>query len=318
MGEFKGKGRATGTEDGDPNVLETTEPSLLSRVAASASGLTQDAFANPKGNELNERAAAALSNTGKGQSSSKTPGQGSWAESSKLIQPSQANGSSTLRSGQSEAHVKQSENEFSDFLNGTDTFVPSEGVDLAQRSYELHFEQFWAASQPGPQPGPQPTFSKLPFTLPAIGTSASFTIVEQERHDGDEVLALLSGPPASDEQFEAQEDEEHYDWGLSQDQIIELRAMTKEMFPDSKPHTGIAAENPLNLVPISDEYDKQEWFEQWEDVLSRYADEVWGGLLPLIKEARNEVEEMRSGASHGEQPKALRRLNAILSHLQRR
>lgn len=308
MSDPKGKGRAIVNEDGEFDVPETTakDSSLLLRVAASASGLTRNAFASPTGSELKERAATALSNAGKGRPSSQSPGQGSWAESSKLVQPSNhalANG--TFRSEQSEAHVKQSENDFSNFLDGIDTFVPSEDIDHVQAGGELTaFDQVWAKSQMTQRP--------------VNRASAPVTVIEQERQDGDEVLALLSRPGRPDEAFEVpKEDEEYHDWGLSKDQIIELRAMTKEMFPNSELHTGIAAENPLNLIPMSDEYDRQGWFEQWNGVLNRYADEVWGGLLPLIKEARNDLDDIRNGESREEQPKALRRLNAILGHLQK-
>jgi hypothetical protein len=52
--------------------------------------------------------------------------------------------------------------------------------------------------------------------------------------------------------------------------------------------------------------------------LTSYADEVWGGLMPLVKEARKEVEEIEIGGMTSEKPTALRRLEAILGHLQRR
>ncbi|CZR53825.1 uncharacterized protein PAC_03707 [Phialocephala subalpina] len=306
MSNSKGKGPATGDEDGEINTSETsTEPSFLSRVTASASGLTRNAFSRPAGNELNQQVATALSDAGKGQSSSGTPREGSWEQSSKFSQFShyaQASGSSGLRAGQTEAHVRQSENEFSDFLDGIDSFTPPEGITTGLPD---GFEQAWAHSQ-GVQP--QPNINSAPRT-----------VEEQERREGEDVLALLSDPSALDEQFEGpEEDDEHYDWGLSQDQIIELRAMTKEMFPPPEQHTGVSANNPLNLIPMSGEFDQQQWFEQWDGVLNRYADEVWGGLLPLVAEARKELDEMQNGDPPMEQPKALRRLNAILGHLQKR
>ncbi|KAF8864449.1 hypothetical protein BDZ45DRAFT_38317 [Acephala macrosclerotiorum] len=306
MSSSKGKGRATGDEDSEINTPEPpTQPSILSRVAASASGLTRNAFSGPAGNELNDQTAAALSNGGKGQSSRGTQGESSWTQSSKLSQSSnfpQASGPNSLRAGQSESHVRQSEGEFSEFLDGIDSFTPSE--DFAT-GVPNGFEQAWAHSQ---------TSQPLPNARPAART-----VEEQERRDGEDVLDLLSGPSALDEQFEAPgEDDEHYDWGLSQDQIIELRAMTKEIFPPLEQHAGVSADNPLNLVPMTGEFDKQQWLEQWDGVLNRYADEVWGGLLPLVKKARNEIDEMQNGDPPMEQPKALRRLNAILGHLQKR
>jgi len=52
--------------------------------------------------------------------------------------------------------------------------------------------------------------------------------------------------------------------------------------------------------------------------LTRYTDEVWGGLLPLVRQARQEMEEMGNEGSVKEKPTALRRLEAILGHLQKR
>lgn len=142
-----------------------------------------------------------------------------------------------------------------------------------------------------------------------------------------------------------QEDEEDYDWGLSEQQLSQLRAMTKDLLPPPEPHAVISPDNPLNLVPAftrmeaygnspqadthaeesymyfgsqSDPIGTREmWMEQWKDALTRYTDEVWGGLLPLVKEARKEVQKLQSDPSGTDQPKALRRLGAILGHLRK-
>ncbi|TGO81124.1 hypothetical protein BPOR_1337g00020 [Botrytis porri] len=73
---------------------------------------------------------------------------------------------------------------------------------------------------------------------------------------------------------------------------------------------------------------KEEWKSDWEGVLRGYTDEVWGGLLPLVREAREELGgeeegegEKRDGDGEGEEGKemgnlkALRRLGAVLGHL---
>ncbi|KAE8449696.1 hypothetical protein EG329_007471 [Mollisiaceae sp. DMI_Dod_QoI] len=310
MSSSKGKSRATGNEDNELETPESSaEPSIFSRVTASASGLTRNTFASSSRNELNEHAAAALADAGKGHSLSGTSGQSSWAESSKLSHSanhSQTSGSSGLRARHSEAHATQSEHEFSTFLDRIDSFTPSESPeDTRTATVSGRFEKTWARSHNIERP-------------PDVDL-ATITVAEQERRDGEDVSHLLSDPAVVDEQFELrEEDEEHYDWGLSRDQVIELRAMTKDIFPPPEQFRGIAPGNPLNLVPMSDEYDQNQWFEQWDGVLNRYADEVWGGLLPLVKEARKEIDDMRNDESVVEQPKALRRLNAILGHLQRR
>jgi hypothetical protein len=172
------------------------------------------------------------------------------------------------------------------------------------------------------------------------------TIAEQEQRDGEDVLAMLSDPSEANAIYEGPEEEEdNYDWGLSTEQLSQLRAMTKDLFPAPEPHIPISPEHPLNLVPLFGETNanrqglqtdahaeesytyfgtqtdtgtaRELWMEQWDGVLTRYTDEVWGGLLPLVKEARKEVEDLRSDPRGADQPKALRRLGAILGHLQK-
>ncbi|TVY78182.1 hypothetical protein LSUE1_G003890 [Lachnellula suecica] len=307
-----GKGKAPSKPENS-----STDPSLLSRVAASASGLTRSAFTAPNSNEISQTANSALSNSGKGSS---TVGSGSgssaWAESSKATQQpgtSQLNKASRegFRVGHSEEHAHQSENEFSSFLDGIPPFessppqVPAPGGDKSDL-----WEEAWGRSH----------------------VQARYTTVEeQQSRDGEEVLAMLSVPSSTSEQFEAPEpEEENYDWGLSKDQITQLRAMTKHMFPAPPSHAGIDPNHPLNLNPNVetenshqsnqgvDPEAREALREQWEGVLTRYTDEVWGGLLPLVKEARQEVEDMGNNAAGTEQPTALRRLGAILGHLKQR
>ena len=312
MSNDKGKGRAHQNDDGGN--VQANEPSesssLLSRVAASASGLSRSAFAIPHSNELNESAASALSNAGKNHQSSTASGSSAWAESSRSSQQATLEaGGNSFRTGHNEAHVRQSESEFSSFLDSIDSFTPSRDLGDDQRppgGMEDALEEAWARAQPNGYNGSSNT--------------AFNTVAEQERHDGDGVLAVLSEP--AHDPFEAPlEDEEDYDWGLSGDQISQLRAMTKGILPPPESHLAPSPDHPLNLIPNFDEANGQTsanaetWEDQWEGVLTRYADEVWGGLLPIVKEARKEIKDIRNDPSSTEQPKALRRLVAILGHL---
>jgi hypothetical protein len=310
MGRDKGKSRASHDEPVDKAQLEGSQnPSISSRVATSASGLARSAFGSPHGNELNQNVAAALAQSGKWQSAS-TGVNTAWAENSGATQQSirQTGSSSAFRPGQNEEHIRQSESEFSAFLDGVDTFTPSRisGDDHPETLSGLG--EAWTRSQP------------------TGNASQHRTVAEQEMYDGKEVLSILSAPGGMESSFEAPppEDEENYGWGLTQEQLIQLRAMTKDILPPPETHSGVSPENPLNLVPHRNDPDffnsqSEEavvaWREQWQDVLSRYTDEVWGGLLPLVKEARKEVEDLRSHESSTTQPKALRRLGAILGHI---
>lgn len=316
MSSDKGKGRAN--DDEATSQAQTDGPrdsSMASRVAASAASLARSTFASSNGDEMNQSAAAALANSGKGQASS-TGGSTTWAEMSRASQqPTFQTSSSTFKTSQNEEHIRQSENEFSSFLDGIDSFTPSQNLgDDHQEGLEAGFGEAWTRSQ-----------DSLHITPPKPAEYR--TITEQERHDGEDVLAILSAPEDMNVPFEAPpEDDENYDWGLTPEQLSKLRAMTRDIFPPPEPHQAIAPNHPLNLVPHIDDTDfinansqaaMDVWRDQWHDVLTRYTDEVWGGLLPLVREARKEVDEMQSGEPQTTQPKALRRLGAVLGHLRK-
>lgn len=304
MSNDKGKGRATAAEAREEDSTNSQLPSLISRVAASASGLTKDVFGKPNSNELHDHVTTGLANSGKGQASRDGVEGSASAEGSRIQSgPSFASASTGLRAGHKEEHVKQSEAEFSSFLDGIGTFIPSEeppstNLTTNGETTENTFEKAWPGSYAQP----------------------SRTVVEQEMQDGHDVLQILDDP--SYEKFSApSEDDENYDWGLTTDQISKLREMTKDILPSPENHSSMPAEHSLNLIPISDPQfltSPGVWREQWTDVLNRYTDEVWGGLLPIVKEARAEVEELSKEGPSPQQPKALRRLEAILGHLQRR
>ncbi|KAK0127758.1 hypothetical protein ONS96_007270 [Cadophora gregata f. sp. sojae] len=310
MSSSKGKGRAEHLQDEpaqDSSTQESSSPSLLSRVAASATGLTRDAFITPNPNEFNHQAASALSNSTKSQSVPNTGASSStWTESSRASQvPSNTQASSSgLRAGHNEQHTQISENEFSNFLDGIDSFVPSEGFgEIPESETSKGFDEAWELSHHKP---------------------ISRTVTEQEQRDGSDVLAILSDPIALDSQMDEPpplyEDDENYDWGLTSAQITKLREITKDILSAPPQHTSPSVDNPLNLLPDfqGQQGAREQYIEEWEGVLNRYADEVWGGLAPLVREARKEVEEAKSNPAGNEEKremKAVRRLGVILGHL---
>ncbi|KAI9048061.1 hypothetical protein LZ554_007858 [Drepanopeziza brunnea f. sp. 'monogermtubi'] len=302
MSVEKGKGRAKPEED-DANSTQDA-PSLLSRIAASATGLTRNASMAPaSATELQN----AASNSEKGRSLPGVSSSGrAWAESSKSTSShqqtnSQASSSSGLRTTHSEQHVQASEQEFSSFLDGIPSFVPSESFGtIPVADSRSSFDEAWSRSQA------------------QLADSSSSTVAEQESRDGEDVVALLSKPSAIDTPPGIEEDE-NYDWGLTPAQISQLRERTRDLLPAPEQHGNISENNALNLLPDfqGQEEAREQYLNDWSDVLNRYADEVWGGLLPLVKEARREVEELRTD-EHGieeSKTKAIRRLNAILGHL---
>ncbi|OWO98553.1 hypothetical protein B2J93_2871 [Marssonina coronariae] len=308
MSSPKGKGRARSETDD----TDRESPAFLSRVAASASGLTRNAFAVPKTNELSAQSAA-ISNSDKGQFVSGIGGSGTaWTESSKSTytpqQPSmQASSPSGFRTGHGELHARLSETEFSNFLGGIDSFVPSQSFGSNPASEPMnHFDMAWQQSQA------------------LLSEPSSKTIAEQEDRDGEDVMAILSGSSALDSQMETppQIEDDNYDWGLTLAQISQIREITKDILPPPESHRGVSADNSLNLLPDfqGQEGAREKYLEEWDGVLNRYADEVWGGLLPLIKEARAEAEELNGEVSNEERvnSKSTRRLYAILGHLGQR
>ena len=314
-GNEKGKGRVPLQETEDPALPDESSgsQSLFSRITASATGLTRSTFTAPTANELSNQAATALANSGKGQALHSNKSESSaWTESSKTApqaDPGRASARSTgLRNRHHEQHIQQSAKEFSSFLDGIDSFTPSEDFDtIAGGGLEnTLYSDAWERSQA--------------FHV-HDSRDQERTVAEQEARDGEDVLAILSSPAVLEDDFEDLPEDADYDWGLSSDQLIQIRAMAREIFPPPKPHVGVAADHPLNMNPTFEGEPSEaggNWREQWDGVLTRYTDEVWGGLLPLVKQARQEMAEIRNEEIMKEKPTALRRLEAILGHLQKR
>lgn len=338
-----GKGKEPAKAAGEPeeqvtsNETTTTSPnSVLDKVAASAIGLTRSAFGATNSNEVNDCAASALATSGKGQGQPSSSGQGSvWAESSQTSrqQPShgaQQPGPQVFRSSHQEQHTASAEAEFSSFLDGIDTFGPSteDGTGPV-----LEEEDTGAL---GRAPTAQVSgHNSEPYQFRSVE--------EQESRDGEAVLDILSEKRQEADYFAPQSiEDEIEEWRLTDDQTAKIQDIVKELFPSSDMHTSTDVSDPLNLQPdtfrsndmstwLPDEYAQESyshfgqvlpqeeasslWIEQWEGVLTRYADEVWGGLLPLVREAREEIEEIKQAEDPAEhRPKALRRLGQVLAH----
>ncbi|KAK8903160.1 hypothetical protein QC760_008643 [Botrytis cinerea] len=141
------------------------------------------------------------------------------------------------------------------------------------------------------------------------------SVQEQESRDGDEVRNLLSriGEASFDDEITGMNQE------LSETEIEgdEMKAYEGEW---------MGTEWRVRKEKKNGEKEhgkgKEEWKSDWEGVLKGYTDEVWGGLLPLVREAREELkaeEEKSDGGKGGGNEKgnlkALRRLGAVLGHL---
>jgi hypothetical protein len=344
----KGKGRATGAENVDnqstprsPERSSQNSNSMLERVTASAAGLAHSAFTVPSSNELTDRASAVSARSGKesqvGGSSSTAFAESSRASHQPTLSTLQGQSPASIRAGHRGEHIQNAEAEFSSFLDGIPSFTASleshNGADLAPGLWVDKSREGGGITTDTFQNG--------------IIHREHTSVDEQQRHDGDEVLAILSDPYATVDDFDtlALEDET-VDWNLTDEQISRIRAIMNELFPMVQPHREPQADHALNLVPdmlsttssfasvtirdtksedsdlyygqnIPQDTARQMWMDQWEAVLTRYTDEVWGDLLPLVVEAREEVQALKDkpGGPTTEQPKALRRLQLVLDHL---
>jgi len=163
--------------------------------------------------------------------------------------------------------------------------------------------------------------------LSELGTIAYSSVAEQEQHDGEAVVSLLL------------DSNEHLPDSLEDDLLSpeQRESLRKALFGQS---SNSARENVdwnhvLNFIPdylrgqepnmdsyldtgLADPAEAWDsWVGQWKEVLTRYQDEVWGDLESLVKEARQEVEQLAQAQKDELSPEtpALRRLRAILGHL---
>ncbi|KAI9769632.1 MAG: hypothetical protein M1840_003869 [Geoglossum simile] len=169
---------------------------------------------------------------------------------------------------------------------------------------------------------------------------------QEERHaslqgeDGAAVVALLSQPKFLDLVDTYQDDEGLH--SISSLDLTSPQANTierfKALFPAAPVHNPPPPTHVLNLPPIealiippswdsrnadvgsadfADHADRrQQWLRDWDGFLRAYADEVWGDLLPLVEEAREELEEAKENDRElRREDGAVRRLAMVLGHL---
>lgn len=326
-GKGKGKGKDMAR---DESGQEADGDSVMARIGKSAAGLSRSVFqGTPTANEL-----ASAGTPGKVEASSSSSSSFSGirpdtvAESSSTARASSSTEADApgFRSGQADAHAAAQEAAFSDFLDNTDVFVPAENG----------FETAWQAASS--------TASKPTDHGPLRGEAVS-SVAEQQERDGLAVVDLLS---RTDEEMPRYEEEQT---SLSE---TELRNLRQALFEDGSPAQLSASDwnNILNFVPDflrgqDDEHGGrtepagasymnlgvtntaeagQLWLEEWNRVLTGYADEVWGDLADLVREARTNVEQARekSQDEDGQKPKpkpdvmALRRLQSVLTRVRAR
>ncbi|KAK3941847.1 hypothetical protein QBC46DRAFT_458012 [Diplogelasinospora grovesii] len=309
----EGKGKGKGKEKADDDRLEHEEDSLLSRITASAATLPSALFSGPPGGagEL-----ARAGNSEKGESSRTAESLSRAGESSVQFRSRPTPTGQVLKSSHTQEQIAREDASFADFLDTTGFLTPPADAS--------GLEEAWLASASAAGPG----------RINADGAAGQIppsSIAEQERRDGEAVVALLSAnnDPEPDHLLGNE--------AMSSEDISRLRAALFGPNPDEAV-SHIAWDNVLNLIPeylLSSEREAadptamhlgtsnpqeawQTWIDQWSRVLTAYQDEVWGDLGALVEEARVEVEKLEQETPSEKmpaEPKALLRLRAILGHL---
>ncbi|OCK80707.1 hypothetical protein K432DRAFT_352537 [Lepidopterella palustris CBS 459.81] len=172
--------------------------------------------------------------------------------------------------------------------------------------------------------------------------------------DGTEVRMLLSDPNFAadndpmDSTMSAPVEETVADLFGGEYSPDEKRAADRILssLPPPPVYKGVSSDNPLNLRPefaplaatdaqlrqdileLSSTFgsedeslmysantpQRERWISEWDDVLNRYTDEVWGDILPAVKEARSQLQEVKAGSEKLDN-KAVSRLRMILGHV---
>lgn len=340
MGENKGKSRASdvrdaSVEDGPFDIPK--QESAFSKIISSAAGLANSAVSAPSSNEVSDARGAFLGESAKSLQIGTNSNTSSWAESSnsggQTVRSSAAE-PPRFRNGHEEHHVQHMESEFSSFLDSIDPMVPLQDVaSTSERAFSTNGADSFVSLQDN--------FLQNAMRVDSEHVDhrliAHWTVEQQERRDGEEVLAILGNPSVWDEDVESHKELDNYDLHLTPEQVSKIRSVTGKIFPPATLHATPSADHPLNLRPnldISpttattygdesrlflgpDDGIQETWkalMNDWDNVLTAYTDEVWGDLSPLVKEARQEIETIVDGHGVSETPKALRRLRLILSH----
>jgi len=281
---------------------DAEDESMTSRIAASASRLGASLLRDqPRGDEISQ-----IASTGKERgvlSGIQTRnGEGS---SSRLATSPRTTGDQ-FRESTTKGRAPTQEHEFSSFLSDTATVAPSPPVACAS---------YWTMTDAARQVPPA-------------------DIARQEMRDGSAVVGLLSGPGEEDldltQAMSSSEEElaslrsalfgasSASEWDHMLNFIPDfIRPDDGGTYADTTHGTWKADETSSMLgLPHSAE-SARIWIEQWQDVLARYTDEVWGDLGLLVREAQAEVDKLeKQNATEPLTPTtALLRLRQILQHV---
>jgi len=288
----KGKGKEKAE---DQPAAETG--SFLSRAAGSAVGLGASLFAGPRGS--GDVPDIGPSEKGRPSVPAPTPSSG---DTSSVYRSSEPGPVAGFRRQQHIGHDPEPEKDFSRFLCHSGAYADS-GVRGAS-----------------------------PDEYASGGTFSAITA--QEQRDGADVVNLLSrmndgfpdqiaGSDMPDEElaglrralFETGETRTT-EWNNVLNFIPDfVRPDASGVYGEEGSWKAAETRSTLGLSPSPET--TRVWVEQWTDVLTRYNDEVWGDLRPLVREAREELKNLSEGGQDGRRATttALQRLRQVLGHI---
>ncbi|KAI9707039.1 MAG: hypothetical protein M1812_008153 [Candelaria pacifica] len=326
---------------------------LVSRIAESASGLSKGFLMASAAHDLSSVAATEQSSSSKGSVLISSSESSDWAQHSEPSRSSRKTRSHATEPDQtfrSTFDKVSGEQDFLRYLSQANS--PSLGLGEPLQvcplgpqglpvlgSEEIHFQTL------------EDTEARHQSYHPSVSAYTSSEAQFVNLNDGAEVVALLSNPELGTEEtplssFSIAEDQVDIDdlfrSGTSRLELGAYEAL-KAKLPAAPKHNAPSPSNPLNLIPHRGWFDTEilsfsktiendkenrtasfesdamamEYYSGWEGVLSRYTDEVWGDLLPIVKEARADIKHVLEGAQPLE-PKAAQRLKMILGHLRER
>lgn len=310
-----------------PETTAQGTPALPGRIGASASGLLQSSFGRPSLRSAADTLASLNADAGKGAPASSTPNVAEASSSSQAfssrggnVASEQCSTEETFRSEQGRRGIttQNGQVEFDEFVARPHRLDPdSQALDdefspSVQKAAHSHIQEQYNGSNPAQE---EANSERI------LARSEQQSI---HNNDGAAVVALLADPG-----FSAETDPNDSVTSMAPDNcgyLLGEKQQRKSIDP-SDPR------NPLDLVPGFDSSWKTARLpnhfyqdstlnsnfgdiQPWAEILDRYHDEVWGDMLPLVKEARKELEAAKASPEGALQNRpAIRRLGMLVKHL---
>lgn len=304
---------------------------LAGRVGASASGLFQSSIAGPSAGAVTGTLASLNVEGDKGASSSNSGNFGEASSSASLSSipdthriagPSSTDESFRSGPARSANGTRAIQAEFDDFEAGSleSSLAPSL-PENAHAPPQINHSDCSSGKQ---VPGPSAAIEK---------STQQATLHPQSQDaneiDGAAVVALLSDPgfttdedPANLVTFDPGEDGREPRLGIHRNHRTHDTSDSLALIPDfdssGKSSLPSSSYQELDHVLGSESFPDTESgdLKPWIDILDKYQDEVWGDMLPLVQEAREEI-KVANASNQGAQldRPAIRRLGMLLRHI---